>query len=261
MARSRVIEVAVIGGGASGLAAAKCLLDEGLWPTVFERSAHLGGVWSFDEALPDGGSPSYRSLHTNTPKQATAFSDFPFRAALPDYPSCGDVVSYLSAYVDRFAVREHIRFETRVDKVVPAADGRWLVHTTAPPAGAPPPSTRCSSVAVCSTSRCCRSTQGCPASAARCCTAGRTLAAAPFAGQRVLVIGTGSSGVDIALEIGQVARQVWLSARNDAWTRAATGAPARPGGWRARLIRHVRLRLGLGPHRPPGYAVAPTRPS
>ena len=76
MARSRVRDVAVIGGGASGLAAARCLLDEGLRPTVFERSAHLGGVWSFDATQPDGGSPAYRSLHTNTPKQATAFSDF-----------------------------------------------------------------------------------------------------------------------------------------------------------------------------------------
>src|SRR5678816_97985 len=102
MARSRITTVAVIGGGASGIAAARCLLAEGFVPTVFEQAPHIGGVWSFDEALPEGGSPAYRALHTNTTKQVTAFSDFPFADDLPEYPSRADVVNYLSAYVDRF---------------------------------------------------------------------------------------------------------------------------------------------------------------
>ena len=260
MARSSVIEVAVIGGGASGLAAAKCLLEEGLRPTVFERSAHLGGVWCFDEGLPDGGSPAYRSLHTNTPKQATAFSDFPFRAGLPDYPACGEVVNYLSTYADHFRVREHIRFETRVDRVAPAGDGRWIVHTTSP---AGRRAATFDAVFVCSgmfDEPVLPEYPGLAGFSGTLLHSRSYTDAAAFAGRRVLVVGTGSSGVDIALETSQVARQVWLSARNDAWTRATPAAPPRSGAWRARLARHLRLRLGLGPRRPPGYAAPPDAP-
>ncbi len=260
MARSRVRDVAVIGGGASGLAAARCLLDEGLRPTVFERSAHLGGVWSFDAAQPDGGSPAYRSLHTNTPKQATAFSDFSFPAGLPDYPACGEVVSYLSAYADHFGVREHIRFETRVEKVGSATDGRWIVHTISP-AGAR--AATFDAVFVCSgmfDEPLLPEYPGLAGFRGTLLHSRSYTDAAPFAGRRVLVVGTGSSGVDIALETSQVARQVWLSARNDAWTKATPAAPPRSGAWRARLGRHLRLRLGRGLPRPPGYAVPPDAP-
>ena len=69
--------VAVIGAGVSGLAAAKCLLNEGLEPVVYEQSPQIGGLWNYDEALPDGGGVLYRALRSNTSKQTLAFSDFP----------------------------------------------------------------------------------------------------------------------------------------------------------------------------------------
>ena len=260
MTRRTVREVAVIGAGASGLAAARCLLGAGLRPTVFERAAQLGGVWRFDPAQPDGGSPAYRSLHTNTLKQATAFSDFPFRADLPDFPSCGEVVSYLNAYADRFGVREHICFEMRVDRVTPANDGRWTVHFTAPSG---PQAATFDAVLVCSgmfDEPLLPEDPGLGSFAGTLLHSRAYTDAAPFAGRRVLVIGTGSSGVDIALEVGQVAGQVWLSARRDAWTRAAGTPPPPTGGWRARLSRHVRLRLGLGTRRSRGYPASPDAP-
>ena len=37
--------VAVVGAGISGLITAKCLLDEGLDPVVFEQAAQIGGLW------------------------------------------------------------------------------------------------------------------------------------------------------------------------------------------------------------------------
>jgi dimethylaniline monooxygenase (N-oxide forming) len=260
MTGSKVRAVAVIGAGASGLAAARCLLAEGLRPTVFERAAHPGGVWCFDPARPDGGSPAYRSLHTNTLQQVTAFSDFPFRDDLPDYPPCGEVVSYLNAYADRFGVREHIRFETRVDKVAPADDGRWIVHVTGPSG---PQAATFDAVLVCSgmfDAPLLPDYSGLRSFGGMLLHSRAYTDAAPFAGRRVLVIGTGSSGVDIALEVGQVAGQVWLSARRDAWTHAAVATPPRTGAWRARLGRHARLRLGREPRRPRGYPVPPDAP-
>jgi cation diffusion facilitator CzcD-associated flavoprotein CzcO len=59
--------VAVVSAGVSGLAAVKCLLEKSMEPVVYERAGTIGGLWSYNEALPDGGGVMYRSLHTNTP--------------------------------------------------------------------------------------------------------------------------------------------------------------------------------------------------
>lgn len=43
------VDVVVIGAGISGLAAAKCLLDDGFKVTVLERSGYIGGLWTYRE--------------------------------------------------------------------------------------------------------------------------------------------------------------------------------------------------------------------
>lgn len=70
--------VAVVGAGASGLAAARALVRSGITPTVFERAHCVGGTWVYDETRTDAGvgAPScnsmYRSLMTNLPKGTAA---------------------------------------------------------------------------------------------------------------------------------------------------------------------------------------------
>lgn len=56
--------VAVIGAGISGVCAAAHLLRHGLQVTVFERSGVAGGVWHYDEHIPE--DPPYPN---NTPSQ------------------------------------------------------------------------------------------------------------------------------------------------------------------------------------------------
>jgi dimethylaniline monooxygenase (N-oxide forming) / hypotaurine monooxygenase len=75
--------IAVIGAGVSGLAAAKCLLEEGLEPVIYEQAPQIGGLWNYEEALPDGGGVMYRSLRINTSKHTLAFSDFPLPGTKP----------------------------------------------------------------------------------------------------------------------------------------------------------------------------------
>jgi len=55
-------KIAVVGAGISGLVTAKCLLDEGQDPVVFEQAAQTGGVWG------EVGEASllYPTLRTNT---------------------------------------------------------------------------------------------------------------------------------------------------------------------------------------------------
>jgi cation diffusion facilitator CzcD-associated flavoprotein CzcO len=115
------MRVAVIGAGASGLAAAKALVEVGLTPVVYEAAAAVGGLWVYRE---QGRGPAYRSLRTNTSKQVTAFSDLPFAGELPDFPARAAVEEYLRAYADRFGLWPLIRFGCRVRCVLPRDAGR-----------------------------------------------------------------------------------------------------------------------------------------
>ena len=57
-------------------------------------------------------------------------------ADYPLFPSRDQVLAYLNAYADHFALRQHIRFGTGVDSVVPVAttgsvgSAGWVVTTT-----------------------------------------------------------------------------------------------------------------------------------
>jgi cation diffusion facilitator CzcD-associated flavoprotein CzcO len=64
------VRVCVIGAGASGLVAAKKLLDAGIEPVLFERNADLGGNWLFSAP----GSSVYRSTHLISSKRLTGSS-------------------------------------------------------------------------------------------------------------------------------------------------------------------------------------------
>jgi dimethylaniline monooxygenase (N-oxide forming) len=59
--------VAIVGAGASGLVAAKILLDDGFNVTLFDRQRQVGGVWCAESA--------YANLHTQQPAGTMEFSD------------------------------------------------------------------------------------------------------------------------------------------------------------------------------------------
>ena len=62
------MRIAVIGAGASGLAAAKKLLDHGLDPVIYERNAEVGGNWLYGSP----GSSVYRSTALISSKRQLA---------------------------------------------------------------------------------------------------------------------------------------------------------------------------------------------
>ncbi|CEL95474.1 unnamed protein product [Vitrella brassicaformis CCMP3155] len=111
--------VAVIGAGAGGLVAARHLRDAGLAVRVFESSGQVGGIWVYGDH-----SAMYDSLRTNIPKEIMAFSDVPFDPSLPSFIKHTDVLSYLQAYADRFALRDSIAFNTTVHSAEYVAAGR-----------------------------------------------------------------------------------------------------------------------------------------
>uniref|UniRef100_A0A8C5J4T9 Flavin-containing monooxygenase n=1 Tax=Junco hyemalis TaxID=40217 RepID=A0A8C5J4T9_JUNHY len=128
-----VRRVAVIGAGAGGLASVKCCLDEGLEPTCFESSEDIGGVWRYTDSTDSRRITVYRSVITNTSKEMSCFSDFPFPEDFPNYLPHSLVLEYLRMYAQHFDLLRHIRFQTTVLSVRKCPDfstsGRWEVVT------------------------------------------------------------------------------------------------------------------------------------
>lgn len=107
MAKSGETRVAIIGGGISGLAAAKQLAW--LKPTVFEATESIGGVWRHC---------AYRTTRLQTPRPDYEFSDHPWAdRADPTFPTSTEILDYLDGYADRFRLRDFIKLNSKVVEI------------------------------------------------------------------------------------------------------------------------------------------------
>uniref|UniRef100_A0A8C9NNX6 Flavin-containing monooxygenase n=1 Tax=Serinus canaria TaxID=9135 RepID=A0A8C9NNX6_SERCA len=215
--------VAVIGAGASGLCALKCCLDEGLEPTCFERSKDIGGLWRFEEHPEDGRASIYRSVIINTSKEMMCFSDFPIPEDFPNYMHNSKIMEYFRMYAQHFDLLRHIRFRTSVCRVSKrpdfASSGQWEVVTESE---GKQEAAIFDAVLVCSGHH---TNAHLPLSSfpglekfEGCYLHSRDYKSPqPFFGKRVVVVGIGNSGIDIAVELSHTAKQVFLSTRRGSW--------------------------------------------
>ena len=128
--RAAARTAAVVGAGPAGLCAAKQMLDAGFDVTVYEAGSHVGGLWVYEND--SGLSSAYSSLHINTDKYITQFSDHPLELSASVFPHHSEMRVYLEGYADRFDLRRHIRFRCRVSLVSPverAGRTRWVIET------------------------------------------------------------------------------------------------------------------------------------
>ncbi len=105
----------VIGAGASGLAVVKNLREAGLPCECLEREDEVGGIWYYGRPH----SSVYDSTHLISSKRLTEFTDFPMPAEWPPYPSRRQAFEYLRAYARHFHLYESIRFGASVERVEP----------------------------------------------------------------------------------------------------------------------------------------------
>lgn len=116
----------VIGAGSSGLAAAKNLREQGIAVDVLERNAEIGGNWCYGQP----NSRVYASVHTITSKRLTEYTDFCMPGHFPNFPHHTQILEYLQAYAEHFGLYEVIEYGTPVDRVEP--DGPfWRVRLSA----------------------------------------------------------------------------------------------------------------------------------
>ncbi|MFG3495814.1 flavin-containing monooxygenase [Streptomyces sp. NPDC047928] len=184
-------DVAVIGGGQSGLTTARALLRQGLQPVVLEASDRPAGSWP----------RYYDSLTLFSPARYSSLPGMPFPGADPGrYPHRDEVVAYLTAYAA--ALDADIRTGSRVAGVR-RADGGFTLELEG--------GDRLSARAVVAAS----GTFGHPhrpelpglgAFTGTVLHAADYRAPGPFAGQRVVVVGAGNTAVQTAAELAKVAR-------------------------------------------------------
>lgn len=123
-------KIALIGAGPSGLAGARNLQKHGVPFQGFEAHSDVGGLWDIDNPR----STVYHSAHLISSKRTTEFAEFPMADTVADYPSHRELRRYFSDFADRFGLREHFRFNTRVLRVEPVNDSpdtRWRVSVDA----------------------------------------------------------------------------------------------------------------------------------
>lgn len=107
----------IVGAGPSGLAMAAALRRVDVPYDHFERHDAVGGLW--DIAQP--GSPVYQSAHLISSRDMSAFAGFPMPADYPDFPRHDRVLAYLRSFARRHDLEGSIAFGRGVDSVEPSA--------------------------------------------------------------------------------------------------------------------------------------------
>ena len=218
------MDIAIIGAGAAGLAAARRLTEHHN-VTVFESLPEIGGVWACCQAATC--QPIYDELRTNIPIDLMAFWDFPFRAqdknsSTGDFPRADAVQAYLRRFAEHFDLLDLVKLETRVVTVEPLPLDRWQVRWEK--------NTPASGEAVFDAVVVCSGHYHRPVFPTRPAIdhfSGRVMHAANFTagddhrGERVLVWGAHASGTDLVRLIAPHAASVFWSGHADTMTAAS----------------------------------------
>jgi dimethylaniline monooxygenase (N-oxide forming) len=228
------LPVCIIGAGSSGVAAAKALKEKGVAFEAFEIGSDIGGMWRYEND--NGLSSAYRSLHIDTSRANLGYSDHPLPDHYPDFPSHYEVMAHLEAYADRFGVRQHIRFNTRVEDVRPQPDGTWQVRLHDGEVR------RYRAVLVANGHLWDPRWPDFPGTFdGHVVHSHHYRTAEPYKDKNVLVVGIGNSAVDIAVDVCKQAKSTHISTRRSAWVmpKYIMGIPT--DRWSAFLSRRLKL--------------------
>lgn len=234
---------AVIGAGPHGMSALKALLQNGFDADGFEREASVGGNWNYGA----DNSRVYRSTHLISSKPFTQFPDFPMPDAYPDYPSHVQVKEYFDSYARHFGLLDRIRFRHDVVRVVPSGTAdTWLVTTLARDTGRET-TAEYAGVVIANGHNWHPKIPRYPGQDEF---RGEIIHSAQYKdsdilrGRRVLVVGAGNTGCDVAVESAQNATRTWHSTRRGYYYNPKY-LMGRPSDQTADLLLALRIPLAV----------------
>ena len=189
-------ETLIIGAGPAGLAVAACLKQRRVSCVIVERATTVGSSWH----------RHYERLHLHTDRAHSALPYLDFPAETPRYPSREQLIAYLDHYARHFELSP--RLGEAVQSVQPC-EGGWTTTTTR---GVH----RSRQLVVATGYNAVPRVPQWPGQErfqGRILHSSEYLNGAPFRGQRVLVVGFGNSGGEIAIDLHEHGAQVALSVR------------------------------------------------
>jgi len=205
----------VVGAGPAGLAAAAQLRAAGHDPLVIERSDTIGSAWQ----------TRYDSFRLHTIRWLSGLPGMPMPATLGPWVSRDDFVDYLARYAERFAIAP--RFGTALVGLAPA-DGCWRLSTT---------NGELEAGRVVLATGACNEPQ-IPAWSGRDSFRPPLIHSSdyrrpgPYAGRRTLVVGSGNSATEVAVDLASNGVPVELAVRTPPGIlrRDIGGIPTQPLG-------------------------------
>jgi cation diffusion facilitator CzcD-associated flavoprotein CzcO len=247
---TRDVDVVVVGAGFAGLYALHRLRSDGLTVRVFEAADGVGGVWYWNRypgARCDVESVDYSYSFDDQLQQDWSWSE--------KYATQPEILRYLNHVTDRFNLRPDITFGTRVtDAILDEDTLQWEIHTDTGEVV----SARFMVLAVGPLSN-----ANIPAIEGMESFAGEIYHTAhwphqgvDFTGQRVGVIGTGSSGIQAIPCIAEQASQLYVFQRSPNYSVPAGNVPLDDDVRRAQKASYPerrRLSMASGggsPHQP-----------
>ncbi len=243
MASSTAQRVCVIGAGAAGLEAVRVFRDAGHDVVAHERGDRAGGHWHTD----------YEALHLITPRDVSCFDGVPMPSSYPLFPSREQVIAYLDAFAADHGLLDHVRFGTEVTAVTSPDDGvsGWDVTTDGGTerfdavvvANGHHWDPKLPAVAEGFTGRSLHSSQ--------------YRSVADVEGRRVLVVGAGNSGCDLAVDAANARLDVSIAMRHGQvfqpktfFGRGRNQLPflAKLPPWAAERVQRALVRVSVGTH-------------
>ncbi|GAC18486.1 flavin-containing monooxygenase [Paraglaciecola arctica] len=103
----------VIGAGPMGLCTVRRLKEQGIEVIGLEANSDVGGLWDIDSPT----STMYDSAHLISSKKMTEFDDFPMAESVATYPRHDQLKKYFQEYANHFDLNSHYRFGCWVEKV------------------------------------------------------------------------------------------------------------------------------------------------
>jgi indole-3-pyruvate monooxygenase len=189
--------VTIVGAGPAGLAVAACLKQRGVTALLLEASQAVGAAWR----------GHYDRLHLHTHKGGSALPGLAFPADHPRYPSREQVVAYLEGYARHFGLAP--AFGEAVGRVA-RVDDNWIVTTAKRQL-----STKHVVVATGNTRVPVQPTwPGLDTFTGDVLHSSRYRNGALWAGKRVLVVGLGNSGGEIAIDLHEQGAKPTVAVRS-----------------------------------------------
>jgi putative flavoprotein involved in K+ transport len=182
--------IIIIGGGPAGLSTAGALKQAGIDALILERDECIGALWS----------RRYERLHLHTTRRFSGLANFPIPAAYPKYVPKDSFAEYLREYARHFALDVELNCSVsrvRVDSEADSPRNGFAVETDR--------GTRRCEIVVIATGMFGEAAP--PPVEDRERYRGRVLSSSAyvsgrdFAGQRVLVVGLGNTGAEIAADL------------------------------------------------------------